>query len=234
MYRILGLVVVVALCIVGGCKSADGCDLFGGGGGGIFSGGGGGCGFGGGGRSYTPAYSGGCGSYGGYTPSYGGCGEMVISNGCVPDQTISNGCCPDQTIPDQTVPGPCDPVDRAPIPDVPLDPQEPNPKMTPVEDGIPDDIMEPELIMPGDAGTIKLRVPSNAVVIINGYRTKKTGTARSYRSVGLVPGRTYRYKVEILAGSERKIGTFSLQAGDTKQYAYSQFYPRTNTALVQK
>ena len=48
-----------------------------------------------------------------------------------------------------------------------------------------------------DSGTITLRVPADADVVINGLKTKARGTDRVYRSNNLKPGFAYDYEVRI-------------------------------------
>lgn len=44
---------------------------------------------------------------------------------------------------------------------------------------------------------IWVEVPADATVRVNGYLTKSVGTARRFVSVGLAPGHTYRYDIEV-------------------------------------
>ena len=50
---------------------------------------------------------------------------------------------------------------------------------------------------PNSVGTLTLRVPSDAKVIINGLKTTARGTERVYMSYNLKPGFAYNYAVRI-------------------------------------
>ena len=223
MRRLTVLVLLFGLALVfQGCKPADACEgLFSG----FFGGSSGGCGQGGYGGSYTPVYDGGCGSYSSYDPcggyasydSYDGCGSYST-----PIQS-SGGCCP-ETQPRVIRQTRVD-LQLAPVPDSKTDlvPQEPDPKMTPVESQDGPEMLPPAILETD--GTISLVVPAEAIVYINGYRTRKTGTKRTYRSQNLRAGYNYQYNIIVQVGSTQKAGVVTLKAGERKLHAYHQFHP---------
>lgn len=45
---------------------------------------------------------------------------------------------------------------------------------------------------------LAVRVPEEAMVYINGYQTKTTGTSRRYLAEGMQPGQKYRYNVKVV------------------------------------
>lgn len=209
-FAILAMLLGLAL-VVQGCKEADAC-----GGCGLFGGGSSGGSYGG--------YSGG--SY--YMPAYDGCGgyDPCVGASYDPGYSVqsSGGCCPEIQ---QVQVNPCDPVQNAPVPAAPeidLVPQEPDPKMTPVESQDGPEMLPPAILEMD--GTIGLVVPAEAIVYINGYRTKKTGTKRTYRSQGLSPGSKYQYNIVVQVGSTQKARVVTLMAGDKKYFAYRQFHPQ--------
>ena len=73
-------------------------------------------------------------------------------------------------------------------------------------------------------GSIRMRVPESAVVIINGYRTKLTGTVRTFVAKDLVPGEIYEFEVKVLIEQDGKIlsGTkqTELRAGGSSLVAF--------------
>jgi len=72
--------------------------------------------------------------------------------------------------------------------------------------------------------SLGITVPRDAVVLVNGKRTAKTGTYREYYSVGLKPGCTYRYLVhaEVLPGGSIVADNqvVVLRVGDEKSVAF--------------
>ena len=81
---------------------------------------------------------------------------------------------------------------------------------------------EPEETM--TIGSIRMQVPENAVVIINGYRTKLTGAVRTFVAKDLVPGEIYEFEVKVLIEQDGKIfsGTkqTELRAGGSSLVAF--------------
>ena len=69
-----------------------------------------------------------------------------------------------------------------------------------------------------------MAVPENAVVIINGYRTKLSGTNRTFLAKNLVPGEVYSFEIKVLV--EKNGNVFSgvketeLRAGESAQVAF--------------
>jgi uncharacterized protein (TIGR03000 family) len=106
----------------------------------------------------------------------------------------------------------------APRPDTPSGMT--SPYILPADDGAIDSAR-----LSDSDGIIRLSVsvPQDAVVLINGRKTSKTGTHREYFSSGLNPSLTYKYivRAEVLRGGKRLEGTqtLSLSPGDSKSLA---------------
>ena len=67
------------------------------------------------------------------------------------------------------------------------------------EDGFPEPITTSyKLDSDETVGSIQMAVPENAVVIINGYRTKLSGTDRTFLAKNLVPGEVYSFEIKVL------------------------------------
>ena len=81
---------------------------------------------------------------------------------------------------------------------------------------------KPEEVL--SVGSIRMQVPENAVVIINGYRTKLTGEMRTFVAKDLVPGEIYEFEVKVLVERDGKIfsGTkqTELRAGGSSLVAF--------------
>lgn len=105
------------------------------------------------------------GSHGGSTGSYGSSGETTVGYGSV--------------IEGETV------IESAPVESGAPAASEP---AAPATDG-------KETRVSHDGALLTLQVPDHAKVYINGQLTRSTGTNRSYASVGLEPGKRYRYQV---------------------------------------
>jgi uncharacterized protein (TIGR03000 family) len=85
-------------------------------------------------------------------------------------------------------------------------------------------------------GSIQMNVPENAVVIINGYRTKLTGTSRTFLAKNLVPGEVYPFEIKVLIEKDGNIFSgvkeTELRAGDNAQVAFSPRDFRRETELT--
>ena len=110
--------------------------------------------------------------------------------------------------------------------------QEPAEAADPAPNTVPS---QPSVPTPGDededfsgmfdpVGSIQMAVPENAVVIINGYRTKLSGTSRTFLAKNLVPGEVYSFEIKVLV--EKNGNVYSsvketeLRAGESTQVAF--------------
>lgn len=74
-------------------------------------------------------------------------------------------------------------------------------------------------------GCIRMTVPEDAMVVINGYRTRMTGTDRQFVAKNLVPGESYAFEIkvilerdgQILAGVKKTL----LQAGQSADIVFN-------------
>ena len=75
------------------------------------------------------------------------------------------------------------------------------------------------------AGVIRMLVPEDAVVYVNGYRTKQRGEVRSFAARDLVAGETYSFEIRVVAlrNGERfeDVQTTVLTAGETTALAFN-------------
>jgi uncharacterized protein (TIGR03000 family) len=76
-----------------------------------------------------------------------------------------------------------------------------------------------------DSGVLKIWVPEDAQVFINGYQTTSTGNLRQYISHGLQAGLNYNYKVRAVivrdGRTQEETQTVVLTAGAQKALAFS-------------
>lgn len=74
------------------------------------------------------------------------------------------------------------------------------------------------------SGSIRMKVPENAVVIINGYRTKLTGDNRTFMANDLIPGQVYTFEIRVLVEKDGQILSgvkeTELRAGSTAEVAF--------------
>ena len=84
---------------------------------------------------------------------------------------------------------------------------------------------------PATTGTFTLRVPADAVVIINGHRTHETGTNRVFLSYYLDPKYVYDYDVIVQANGRSYGGVLHIIAGEPQQYSAGLDVPQ-NTMYV--
>jgi len=159
---------------------------------------------------------------GGYTAYYStgdcyGCEGAVAQGGDV----IQKGEVTQK--PDLDAPAPT----PAPEPETATEPGDDAPASQPGDDLAPpkapgDDLTPPkppaETEAAGDSAMLNVRVPAEAVVSINDYRTTSTGAARRYVSRGLEQGRTYRFEVraEVERGGETLTQTKVVQLEATR------------------
>lgn len=75
------------------------------------------------------------------------------------------------------------------------------------------------------AGVIRMLVPEDAVVYVNGYRTKQRGEVRSFAARDLVVGEAYSFEIRVVAlrNGERfeDVQTTVLTAGETTALAFN-------------
>ena len=87
-----------------------------------------------------------------------------------------------------------------------------------------DGVVVPEGKVEPNQGAMKVQVPEDALVYVNGILTKSTGESRSYVSRGLVSGFQYSYEVRAEAIRDGKkveeSKTVSLKAGETLSLAF--------------
>ncbi|MBR2693924.1 MAG: TIGR03000 domain-containing protein [Thermoguttaceae bacterium] len=73
-------------------------------------------------------------------------------------------------------------------------------------------------------GSIRMAVPENAVVIINGYRTKLSGTDRTFLAKNLVPGEVYSFEIKVLVEKDGDVYSgvkeTELRAGENTLVAF--------------
>ena len=85
--------------------------------------------------------------------------------------------------------------------------------------------------LPSSEGTITLHVPADAKVVINGLKTKASGTERVYKSCNLKPGFAYDYEVRIQLNHNgellEEVRNVRLTAGAGETFAID-FRSRTN------
>ena len=76
-----------------------------------------------------------------------------------------------------------------------------------------------------DSGLLTIRVPDEAQVYVNGYKTKSTGAVRQFVSNGLKPGFSYKYEVRAEMVRDGRLvedtQVIYLRAGATERVAFS-------------
>ena len=74
------------------------------------------------------------------------------------------------------------------------------------------------------SGVIRMLVPENAVVYVNGYRTKQKGDLRSFAARELEIGQTYTFEVRVVASIDgalrEEVKNTTLVAGETASLAF--------------
>ena len=74
-------------------------------------------------------------------------------------------------------------------------------------------------------GVIRMLVPEDSVVFVNGYRTKQKGALRSFAARQLELGETYSFEIRVVAVREGRVyedvQTTTLTAGDSTSLAFN-------------
>lgn len=63
----------------------------------------------------------------------------------------------------------------------------------------------PSPLKSGSTGVIKMAVPEDSIVYINGYRTKMKGSQRSFNANNLEDGQIYRFEVRVVAAIDGRL-----------------------------
>lgn len=113
-------------------------------------------------------------------------------------------CCGDGYVPGETNPlnpntglpqtGGVDAVSPTPTPEI----QTETPAAPAIPQAAPETIPTPEPATLG-SGVLNMLVPEDAVVYVNGYRTKQTGAVRSFAAKSLEYGETYSFEIRVVA-----------------------------------
>lgn len=77
---------------------------------------------------------------------------------------------------------------------------------------------------------IDVRLPSDALVYVNGQLTKKKGEYRTFVARNQKPDRNYRYEITAVKDGEKLVETFTMRAGSSKSIEFD-FSPTTVVAL---
>ena len=78
---------------------------------------------------------------------------------------------------------------------------------------------------------IKVRLPDEAKVYVNGKLTKSSGELRSFVSSNQKPGSKYRYEVAAVLNGQRQVKEFTMHAGETKSIGFD--FSAVTTVAVQ-
>ncbi len=109
-------------------------------------------------------------------------------------------------------------------PAVPLPQEDSLPNSDPNEDIFKD--LTPAKPKNTNSGVIRMIVPENASVVINGYKTKMTGTDRKFIAKNLIPGETYPFEIRVVLEKNGEIlsavRNVVLTAGDSTAVAVNQ------------
>lgn len=90
----------------------------------------------------------------------------------------------------------------------------------------------------GTTGTIQMFVPNNAIVYINGYKTKLTGAERTFTAKNLSEGESYDFEVKVVCAENgqqfEQVKTTTLTPGSTRSLAFEfdNFKKMETVALV--
>ncbi|MCF0234548.1 MAG: TIGR03000 domain-containing protein [Thermoguttaceae bacterium] len=97
----------------------------------------------------------------------------------------------------------------------------------------PENIPTPEPEFRG-AGVLKMLVPEDATVYVNGYKTKQSGTVRSFSANDLEYGETYSFEIRVVAVRNgvvyEDVQTATLTAGASSALAFN--LTRANEAVA--
>lgn len=76
-----------------------------------------------------------------------------------------------------------------------------------------------------NSGVIRMLVPEDSIVYVNGYRTKQTGALRSFAARQLELGETYSFEIRVVAVRDGRVyedvQTTTLTAGDSTSLAFN-------------
>ena len=161
-------------------------------------------------------YLGCCGYSGWYVGSVGCCGYVDssccgVESGVIAEQEAGKpaaakeptpapkepAAAPKESAPRAQEPAPAA-KEAAPKPQEPAAPAKPAPSFpAPALETPPPPAPEPPkpAAAPGNSAMLNVRVPADAIVIVNEHPTTSTGTLRRYVSRGLDPGLTYRFEI---------------------------------------
>ncbi|MDO4586258.1 MAG: TIGR03000 domain-containing protein [Planctomycetia bacterium] len=92
----------------------------------------------------------------------------------------------------------------------------------------PDQLLTPQSPLNNNqTGVLRMTVPADSIVYINGYQTKLTGTERNFTANDLIAGQTYHFEIRVVAVRNgqtlEEVKTASLIAGSTSSIAFSDF-----------
>ena len=109
------------------------------------------------------------------------------------------------------------------IPNVPAQPAQPAGTELPSYDSNSIETIQPS--EPVGAGVIRMLVPEDSVVYVNGYRTKQTGATRTFAAKSLKYGETYEFEIRVVAVRNGKtyedVQTTTLTAGNSSALAFN-------------
>lgn len=192
---------------------------------------------------YTPAWSGGVvyGGYDGYmtgtmmsAPGCCGAGDSGFHSGAI---TYESGVTSDNGIDSrQPVSQPVSPptMIQSPAPAGVIPQGTPTNINVPSYPAIPSGVPNPTTVVPGSTGVIRMTVPEDAIVYINGYQTKLTGVERSFTANNLENGEAYDFEIRVVALQEgqamEQVKYTTLVGGKTAALAFMQY--DFNTKIV--
>lgn len=86
------------------------------------------------------------------------------------------------------------------------------------------------------SGVLQMLVPEDSVVYVNGYRTKQTGTTRSFAANNLEYGETYSFEIRVVAVRNGQlyedVQHATLTAGESTALAFNLNRVRSNEAVA--
>ena len=89
---------------------------------------------------------------------------------------------------------------------------------------------------PTGAGVIRMLVPEDSVVYVNGYRTKQSGETRTFAAKNLKYGETYEFEIRVVAvrngQTVEDVQTAVLTAGEKTALAFNPKPRRANEAIA--
>ncbi|MDD3587155.1 MAG: TIGR03000 domain-containing protein, partial [Thermoguttaceae bacterium] len=88
----------------------------------------------------------------------------------------------------------------------------------------------------GSTGVIKMTVPEDSIVYINGYRTKMKGTQRSFNANNLEEGQSYSFEVRVVAALDgqlvEEVKETTLVGGVVSSLAFMQNSAKVSTVAL--